>query len=73
MAIRKQSNGKYLVELYPQGRSGKRVRKTFSTQAEAKRFELFNINEVEQKPWLPAKDDNRRLSVLVEVWFNLHG
>jgi hypothetical protein len=73
MAIRKQTNGKYLVELYPQGRSGKRVRKTFATQAEAKRFELFNINEAEQKPWLPAKDDNRRLSELIDVWFNLHG
>jgi integrase len=73
MAIRKQTNGKYLVELYPQGRSGKRVRKTFATQSEAKRFELFNINEAEQKPWLPAKDDNRRLSELIDVWFNLHG
>jgi hypothetical protein len=73
MAIRKQTSEKYLVELYPQGRSGKRVRKTFATQAEAKRFELFNINEAEQKPWLPVKDDNRRLNELIHVCFNLRG
>jgi hypothetical protein len=44
MTIRKQTNGKYLVKLYLQGRSGNRVRETFATQSEAKRFELFNIN-----------------------------
>lgn len=73
MAIRKKSDGKYLVEVYPQGRNGKRVRKTFPTQNEAKRFELFTLSETEQKPWMPAKDDNRRLSELIDVWFNSHG
>jgi len=73
MTIRKQKSGKYLVELYPQGRDGKRVRKTFATQTEAKRFEQFQLKEVEQKPWLPDKADNRRLADLVETWFTLHG
>ena len=73
MAIRKQKSGKYLVELYPNGRDGKRVRKTFATQTEAKRFEQFQLNEAEQKPWLPDKADNRRLADLVETWFTLHG
>jgi integrase len=73
MSIRKQPNGKYIVEIYPQGRGGKRVRKTFATQTEAKRFEQFSVNEAEQKPWLPSKEDNRRLNELVELWFTLHG
>lgn len=73
MSIRKQPNGKYIVEVYPQGRSGKRVRKTFATQTEAKRFEQFSLTEAEQKPWLPSKDDNRRLNDLVDLWFTLHG
>ncbi len=73
MSIRKQPNGKYLVELYAQGRGGKRTRKTFNTQAEAKRFEQFTLNEAEQKPWLPEKDDNRHLDELIEIWFSLHG
>jgi len=73
MSIRKLPSGKYLVEIYPQGRTGKRVRKTFATQTEAKRFEQFSLNEVEQKPWLPTKDDNRRLSEIIELWFTLHG
>lgn len=73
MSIRKQPSGKYLVELYPQGRGGKRTRKTFNTQAEAKRFEQFSIVEAEQKPWLPTKEDKRQLNELIEVWFSLHG
>ena len=73
MSIRKQPSGSYLVELYPQGRAGKRVRKTFKTQAEAKRFEQYSLNEADQKPWLPAKEDKRRLNELIEMWFNLHG
>ena len=73
MSIRKQLNGSYLVELYPQGRGGKRVRKTFKTKSEATRFEQYTLNEAEQKPWLPEKDDNRHLTDLIELWFNLHG
>lgn len=73
MSIRKHPNGKYLVELYPRGLCGKRIRKTFKTQSEAKRFELFTINDIDKKPWLPQKEDKRKLNDLIEVWFNLHG
>ena len=71
MSIRKQSNGKYLVEIYLSNQ--KRIRKTFLTQGEAKRFEQFTQTESIQKPWMPAKDDNRTLNELIEVWFGLHG
>ena len=71
MTIRKQSNGKYLVEIYLKNK--KRIRKTFTTQGEAKRFEQHTLNEAELKPWLPAKDDKRCLNELIELWFNLHG
>ncbi len=73
MSIRKQPTGKYLVELYPQGRGGKRLRKTFVTLAEAKRFEQFALNESEQKPWLIPTEDIRTLNELIELWFSLHG
>jgi integrase len=73
MSIRKQPNGKYLVELYPHGRGGKRVRKTFKTQAEAKRFEQFTHSNGEEKTQLITSEDNRTLNELIELWFSLHG
>lgn len=71
MSIRKQPNGKYLVELYLGNQ--KRIRKTFTTKSEATRFEQHTLNEKAQKPWLPAVDDKRRLNELIELWFSLHG
>ena len=73
MTIRKQDSGKYLVELYPDGRGGKRTRKTFKTQSEAKRFEQFTLNDKSEKPWHLIAGDSRRLSDLIETWFGLHG
>ena len=71
MSVRKQTSGKYLVEIYLKNQ--KRIRKSFPTQGEAKRFEQHTLNKAEQKPWLPAKDDKRYLDELIELWFNLHG
>ena len=58
MAIRnlKDSSKKpWLCECYPQGRSGKRIRKRFT------------MNEVDDKPWLGEKDDTRRVSNIIEL------
>ncbi|MBL1697636.1 site-specific integrase, partial [Klebsiella pneumoniae] len=52
MTIRKQPNGKWLCECYPNGRDGKRVRKQFATKGEAVAFENFTMDEVNKKPWL---------------------
>lgn len=46
MTIRKQPNGKWLCECYPNGRDGKRVRKQFATKGEAVAFENFTMDEV---------------------------
>lgn len=46
MTIRKQANGKWLCECYPNGRDGKRVRKQFATKGEAIAFENFTMDEV---------------------------
>lgn len=46
MTIRKQPNGKWLCECYPNGRNGKRVRKQFATKGEAIAFESFTMEEV---------------------------
>ncbi len=76
MSIRNLKDGSkkpWLCECYPQGRTSKRIRKRFATKGEAVSFEQFTMHEVKDKPWLGDKPDHRRLSELVELWFNLHG
>lgn len=76
MSIRNLKDGSkkpWLCECYPQGRGGKRIRKKFATKGEAAAFERFTMNEVDDKPWLGDKPDHRRLSDLIDRWFELHG
>jgi len=63
----------WLCECYPQGRSGKRVRKKFATKGEARSFELFTMKEIDDKPWLGKKTDHRRLQDLLDTWWQVHG
>ena len=67
------SNKPWLCECYPAGRHGKRVRKKFATKGEAAAFELFTMKKVDDKPWLGEKVDSRRLSELIQRWYELHG
>lgn len=60
-------------ECYPTGRSGRHVRKQFSTKAEALAFEHHTMNEAEAKPWLEELVDRRTLKDVVELWFKVHG
>ncbi|MCG6368689.1 phage integrase [Vibrio fluvialis] len=76
MSIRNLKDGSkkpWLCECYPQGRDGKRVRKRFLTKGEAAAYENFIMREVNDKPWLGDKPDHRRLSELLEVWWQVHG
>lgn len=63
----------WLCECYPNGRSGKRVRKRFATKGEATAYERYVMREIEDKPWLGGKPDHRRLSELLERWWAIHG
>lgn len=76
MSIRNLKDGSkkpWLCECYPNGRSGKRVRKRFATKGEASAYELYLMKEVDDKPWMGEKPDHRRLHDLLEVWYQLHG
>ncbi len=73
MAIKKADAG-WLVDVQPGGRGGKRFRKTFKTQAEAKAYDAWLTSQVNQDAkWQPEKRDTRKLSALVELWFTHHG
>lgn len=73
MALTRTSKG-WTVDIQPAGRGGKRYRKTFRTQAEAKAWEAWlktNINS--NASWSPEKRDIRRLSELAKIWYDNHG
>lgn len=73
MAIKKDGE-KWLVDMYTNGRTGKRIRKRFDTKLEAARYEKHVLAQVGQsKDWNPSKPDSRKLSELIGVWFKLSG
>lgn len=73
MAINKVKTG-WQVDVKPEGRIGKRVRKTFRTQAEAKRFEAkIRAQAASGESYAPKRKDNRSLMDLAHTWHNLHG
>lgn len=73
MVIRKAETG-WLVDCQPGGRGSWRFRKTFRTQAEARAYEAWLTTQVNQNPkWVPEKRDTRRLSELVDLWYQHHG
>ncbi|MDN4127233.1 MULTISPECIES: phage integrase [Pantoea] len=73
MAINKLPNGKWQVQVFPNGREGKRIRRQFATKGEAQSYEKFIKEQAQDKPWLGEKADKRRVIDLVELWFNTHG
>jgi len=77
MSIKKQPDGKWLLDFYPEGKpkgkSSKRIRKTFSTKGEATAYQNHILENVHVKPWLDGKEDRRKLKDLVTQWFDEHG
>lgn len=77
MTVRKLSDGQWLADFYTvnrsDGKQGKRVRKKFATKGEALAFENYTLQKVEDSPWLGKGKDKRRLSDLVNLWYERHG
>lgn len=74
MTISKMDDGRYIVDLRPQGRNGKRIRRKFGTRAEALRFERWAISKYNDKEWLAGNTkDGRNLDELITLWWKYHG
>jgi site-specific recombinase XerD len=73
MTISKLPDGRYLVDLRPQGREGKRIRKRFVTKSEAQQYERWAISHYHNKEWKERPADRRKLSELIELWYQLKG
>lgn len=72
MAILQLPDGRWKVDVEPI--KGKRFRKTFKTKTEAQRFEATcRTKVVDNRDWSPKPKDKRRLSELVQLWYELHG
>ncbi len=62
------------IDIRPNGRTGRRYRKTFRTRAEAMAYKAHIIAEhKDRKPWEHQKADTRRLSDIADDWFKYHG
>lgn len=78
MSIKNLKDGSkkpWLCQCFPYGRDGKRVRKRFATQGEAKAYEKYLLAQADAKPWdtEEPEEDNRLLSELCQRWHDLHG
>lgn len=73
MSIKKVDNG-WLVDCWPTGRYGPRVRRTFKQQSAAKRFEAKIMGQgAAGEDMTGLLSDKRRLSDLVDQWYEHHG
>lgn len=74
MTIKKTENGKWVVDIQPGGRSGRRIQKTFATKTEANAWLVHIKAETTQNPdWMPASADKRTLQDLANEWYDAHG
>ena len=72
MSITKLPDGLWFVDVEPI--KGKRFRKRFKTKGEAQRFEATVRQKCSENPaWSIKPKDRRRLSELVQLWYDLHG
>ena len=73
MAIKKTEAG-WQVDIQPGGRGGKRFRKSFTTKLEAKQWENWVKAKTLKNPdWQPERKDIRKLSELIDLWYQLYG
>lgn len=73
MGVIKIDEGKYRVDIRPQGREGKRIRKLFATKKEAQQYERYALATQNNKDWLEKPADRRPLTELIELWWKYHG
>lgn len=73
MSVKSLPTGGWMVDVRPQGRNGKRIRKKFLTKAEAQQYERWIIGKMNNKEWLPSYQDKRPFSEFIDMWWKYHG
>ncbi|WP_456296834.1 tyrosine-type recombinase/integrase [Vibrio sp. AK197] len=72
MTIRKDGE-KWVVDVRPAGRAGKRFRRKFDKKSEAVAYEKYIIANAHDKKWLDTPKDKRHLSELIALWYTKAG
>ncbi|EPD7845407.1 phage integrase [Escherichia coli] len=73
MSIKQLKDGRYQVDVRPQGAGGRRIRKIFTLKSKAQEFERYVLQNFHNNLWQARPADQRRLSELIEVWWMLDG
>ncbi|MEN3261288.1 tyrosine-type recombinase/integrase [Sodalis endosymbiont of Spalangia cameroni] len=73
MSIKKLKDGRYQVDVRPQGAEGKRIRKMFASKSEAQAYEKHVLVNYHSKAWVDKPADRRALSDLIELWWKYEG
>ncbi|EJX3101562.1 tyrosine-type recombinase/integrase [Salmonella enterica] len=73
MAIRKLDDGRYLLDIRPHGRRGRRVRKVFDKKSIAIATERYIMANAEKREYIQGYRDRRTLGDLLDQWWIYHG
>lgn len=73
MTIKTLDGGRYKVDVRPRGRDGRRIQKIFKKKADAVAYERYVLSNMHDKEWLEKPADQRRLSELMELWWQIEG
>ena len=73
MTIKSLGNDGWMVDVRPQGRNGKRIRKKFATKSEAQQFERWAIATHHNKEWVDKPRDRSSLTDLIALWWDRCG
>lgn len=65
--------GGYLLDMRPDGRKGRRIRKKFKTKSDAVLYERWVLAQQHNNEWQGTSVDRRPLSVLIDLWWKYHG
>ncbi|ECO2437713.1 tyrosine-type recombinase/integrase [Salmonella enterica] len=73
MSIKKMDDGRYLLDIRPHGRKGKRVRKVFDKKSVAIATERYIMANAEKREYIQGYRDRRTLNDLFDLWWMYHG
>ncbi|EGD5857600.1 tyrosine-type recombinase/integrase [Salmonella enterica] len=73
MTIKKLEDGRYLLDIRPHGRKGKRVRKVFDKKSIAIATERYIMANAEKREYIQGYRDRRTLGDLLDLWWMYHG
>lgn len=73
MSIKKLDDGRYLLDVRPNGRNGKRIRRVFDKKSDAQATERYILVHAESREFINGCRERRTLGQLFDAWWVYHG